>query len=56
MEPNLMKDIQGKETILRETKEDLNKWRKSTMIMNKIDQTIEKIREWRKLVEILYSN
>ena len=27
----------------------------STMIMNKIDQTIEKIREWRKLVEI-YSN
>ena len=28
----------------------------STMIVNKIDQTIEKIREWRKLVEILYSN
>ena len=28
MEPNLMKDIQGKETILRETKEDLHKWRK----------------------------
>ena len=28
MEPNLMKDIQGKETILRGTKEDLNKWKK----------------------------
>ena len=28
MEPSLMKDIQGKETILRETKEDLNKWKK----------------------------
>ena len=28
----------------------------SIMIMNKIDQTIEKTREWRKLVEILYSN
>lgn len=27
IEPDWMKDIQGNETILRETEEDLNKWR-----------------------------
>ena len=37
-----MKDIQGKETIFRETKKDLNKWKKVQRSWIKIYQDIEK--------------